>query len=297
MKTFPEPHNPENAILDPGYRFIGKDEPLHLLDMTPVADRSGWATFDLTRANGSPINRPAHWTVRRALNVDDPYAPPPEEWSHPAWVIVRPGEADHVGKGWQAWIQRGFLEGCSLGGRWESQPQTTHTIWTNTYYRRPMTLGAVTTVNTSAPESDWFLIKNRPPTDTECQAGMWIVNSGYVSFARWCGSTAFLKSDATHWRPATNIPAPPKPLLIAPKVNGYEMTYVKGNEDVSTTVKFGCAEISLSMLRFANTLMTTNRPGNRTVQSVTLSSGVTLDKGAIKTILHYVEAVNKGASK
>ena len=29
MKTdFPKPHNPEQAILDPGYRFLGIDEPV-----------------------------------------------------------------------------------------------------------------------------------------------------------------------------------------------------------------------------------------------------------------------------
>jgi hypothetical protein len=94
---------------------------------------------------------------------------------------------------------------------------------------------------------------------------------------------------------------PPAP--VAPEVHGYTARYAKGAD----LVEFGCAKISLVLLRDVALLMgltaidgslshrepvTRGYGGNRTVTSITLSSGKTLSREQAKAILDYVKAVN-----
>ncbi len=76
-----------------------------------------------------------------------------------------------------------------------------------------------------------------------------------------------------------------------PTVNGYTMDHhVKGN----TTVTFGCARISLGLLReVVKSFNNSTYGGNRTVTGVTLSSGVALRHGDIIATLAHVDAVEK----
>lgn len=78
--------------------------------------------------------------------------------------------------------------------------------------------------------------------------------------------------------------AKPKP----PTVNGYQAKYAYGLHDV----QFGCASIDLNLLANVWAFMESSQKGNRTILSITLSSGVSLSKEQVKAILDYVAEVN-----
>jgi hypothetical protein len=80
-----------------------------------------------------------------------------------------------------------------------------------------------------------------------------------------------------------------KPLIKVPEIHGYRADYRKGDKHIS----FGCAQISIKMLLELNAIL--NIPldaGNRTIQSVNLSSSKIINQQQINEILKYVEAVN-----
>lgn len=116
MKTFPVPFNPENhAPAAPGYRYLGKDEERKPTDETMTHRGGPWCPVVKCLWTISHIDQ---WTIRRALCVDDPYAPPPDQWSIPGWQVfeVQPGyihEPDTqswspMGDGWQSIPSPGF---------------------------------------------------------------------------------------------------------------------------------------------------------------------------------------------
>lgn len=293
MKTFPEPWNPENLPPpDPGYRYLGKDESKLPTDETIWTDRSHWTSYEDANIN---LRDTANWTYRRALNVDDPSAPPPEEWSQKGWEVSGPTvepakEGEEVWRNGSQWIPaiRGFG-------------------YLSPYYiRRPINPSMNTSSKTQL-SVNWISLKDRYPTNAEAQAGLWVwhpssssLNGGYTQSAKWADAEGFKRCNAgaTHFAPVV-WPNPPKNLL--PEVNGYKASYTKGAE----TVTFGCAHISLERLhKIASCMNLTlacdgvddSKPDlkdNRTVQSVTLSSGVTISCDQIKAILDYVEAVDK----
>ncbi len=77
---------------------------------------------------------------------------------------------------------------------------------------------------------------------------------------------------------------PPRPEI--PEVHGHHMNpYAKGGD----TVAFGCAVISLDLLRVT---FTAPYPGNRTVDSIMLSSGKRIDRAQATEIFAYVDYVN-----
>jgi len=78
--------------------------------------------------------------------------------------------------------------------------------------------------------------------------------------------------------------AKPKP----PTINGCEAKYAYGENHV----QFGCASIDLNLLANVWAFMESSQKGNRTIQSVTLSSGVSLSKEEVKATLDYVAQVN-----
>lgn len=77
--------------------------------------------------------------------------------------------------------------------------------------------------------------------------------------------------------------------LKAPVINGHEMKYEKG----IPFVKFGCAEISIALIRDLLNIMNSNYGGNRKVVKMTLCSGVEITKGQAEEILKYVGKVNE----
>jgi hypothetical protein len=80
-----------------------------------------------------------------------------------------------------------------------------------------------------------------------------------------------------------------KPEMEAPVINNYTMEYKKGNDIVT----FGCANISILMLRDVFNAMTKTRVGNRGFDRIVLNSGVTLTEKNIKDILDYVQFVDE----
>lgn len=83
---------------------------------------------------------------------------------------------------------------------------------------------------------------------------------------------------------------PIKPTPVAPRVNGYDASYLKG----APVVRFGCAHISIDMLKEAGHLMSRGLwAGNREVYVIQFHSGVTLNVDQVKAILTYVDEVNK----
>lgn len=89
-------------------------------------------------------------------------------------------------------------------------------------------------------------------------------------------------------------PAPTKP--VGPTINGYVGEYIRGNGPIGDMVRFGCADISVSMIEFALTIMTVGRCGNRTIADVGLSSGVRLNRDQIAAIIEWVTAIRKTAT-
>ena len=105
MKNWPNPHNPEGLPpAAPGYRYLGKDEPYDLeRDETGLTLGSeNWCLLKHMPASG--ISHFRHrWTIRRALNVDDHFAPPPEEWTRPGWEVMPSSDGYRLAKGEEVW--------------------------------------------------------------------------------------------------------------------------------------------------------------------------------------------------
>lgn len=101
------------------------------------------------------------------------------------------------------------------------------------------------------------------------------------------------------------MPPPPTP----PEIHGYKAVYTAG----APTVDFGCAKLGKNLLRDAAKLMgcVINSDGsvmrdagivpeqgcNRAVDSIVLSSGKTLSRENVRTILDYIAAVEEYAKK
>lgn len=84
MNPLFKPHNPDNLPPpDPGYRYLAVGEILR--DTDELFFKGTWTTTELT----GRVIRPEDNTYRRALNVDDPSAPPPAEWVKPGYTVVK----------------------------------------------------------------------------------------------------------------------------------------------------------------------------------------------------------------
>lgn len=289
---FPVPWNPDKLDPIPGYRFLGRDETLK------VTDEAWWETpkkeWRKTLNPGFTPYLTRITTYRRALNIDDPQAPPPEKWTEPGWEVFpdpvinyepNPGE-EYWATGSQVWYSAVHPNGRQLQGRW--------------YIRRPIN----PSMNTPNLSVNWIPLQgpdSRYPTDAEAKAGAWIWTpcptnpaGGFASSAKWSNAQTFkwCESKATHWAPIT-WPTPPKQILPPiPEVNGYQMTYTKGDD----LVTFGCAKIDIKLFREANAFLNIffgDKKGNRIVRGIVLSSGVEITTAQIDDILTYVDAVNK----
>ena len=82
-------------------------------------------------------------------------------------------------------------------------------------------------------------------------------------------------------------PKPPAP--VGPTIHGYTGTYKSGD----FTVKFGCAEISMTLVNDIVDLYKRVWKGNRKLASITLDSGKTLTIAQLQSIQDYVRAVEE----
>lgn len=310
MTTFPNPHNPENLPpAAPSYRYIGEDE----------AKKPGDEYIDGPEWRPSrDAGKVANWTYRRALNVDDPHAPPPSEWDKPGYTMGLKG-LDLLQIFKAEWWDKDKREWRKVVGYGPSPY----------YYRH---LSSMTTSSQSIPAScsDKPVLKPgqsivvnthdhlslyRAVQHIAFDAGWEWVNTGKGETEVTAGwSTVELKSDKKMFNRTNRVQIPGSlnldartdlgllidllakpPAPIAPTIHGYKGEYIKGQQGVGLDdiVKFGCAELSLSMMRRTHDLMTLERVGNRTISAITLSSGVALKLDDIKAILDYVNAVNK----
>lgn len=285
MRTdYPIPWNPERLPdADPGYRYLGANEVLRLDDQVDSNRRGKWET---RKSIGGIISRVSDWTYRRALSIDDPNAPPPNEFCHPNWVIVtEPTHGDRSLQWWNKDVWQQCGDGCAFSDHF--------------YYRRPIATSAASPMNTSSSAPiDWIAFSTCLPTDAEAAAGIWTVDmrsaTPHADLSKYCpGFFAMSFGARTHWKPGADAyPALPKPTLPpAPMLDGvgkvYKMTYTKGDN----VVTFGCAKLSIKMLAKASELTKERGDGNRVIQSVTLDSGVPINASELNEILDYVRAV------
>lgn len=309
MKSFSEPHNPENLPPPaPGYRYLGKDEVRRDDDETMNGGREYWLRY-----GGCYVDREAYWTIRRAICVDDKNAPPPEEWNKPGFEVVKGPTLCAMGL--QVWGYDGWSSYCD-----GANPEF--------YYRRPIPNPLM---NTSTPSSAPAKVALKPGqaivvrvhnNKSLIKAIFSVVSEALDGFLKRSGIEYILirngeilgSSDTddyyrnrTVWPDAifldartdmgTLIDLLSTPAIVAPAIRGsdgrdYEAKYIK-NADIVT---FGCANIGLHLFKAANTLMDDNGSsniGNRCVDYVVLNSGVKLTREQVKSVLDYVDSVNK----
>lgn len=329
--TFPSPHNPQSLPLAPGYRWIGLTDQRKSTDEVLVHDDGPkgyetvpvWRTLD-PESWGSTWSA---WSIRRAICIDDPMAPPPESWSRDGYETVRIDvsipKVAHDDE-WYWWAS------CLTGTTgWHASCNGSYGVVqgrTHRYIRRPIGQ-PVAGPSVPAPKRQSLAIKthgcsrlNAIIQDLLFEAGYqwgsgpahegrvrqhlnahWLFVSAMgpqdelmAGGAGCTPQTGFLSLDsktdlgqimdqlkALSAPPSVHAPQPPT-------INGYVGQYTKGYASIT----FGCAKISVPMLRMAYETMKDQWTGmNRTIASVTLSSGVVLKQSDIETVLTYVEAI------
>lgn len=348
MKTFPVGHNPENRLLTPGYRWLSTDEPRNETDETWGCGSDRWITLRYLHDHHHhhPINGRLVWSIRRAICIDDPYAPPPSQWLDGYEMIDAATARQSPGSDYWCLGSTPFWRsatGCAYGDLF--------------YYRRPV--GAPTEVPSHTPTEDMkpgqtrrnqdgsltYVTQGQPKRPTTLAPNQSIVISvgssavlsravqeaAFAAGFTWEGTGASVLADVisggrlvvlllnrrnqhVYWQLATaplpsdwsnllhldartdmgllidllSAPSAPKP-IVGPTINGYVGAYTKGAD----IIVFGCAQISVHMLRALSPAMMSIH-GNRTVASMTLSSGVTITREQIAAILSYIDQVNKG---
>jgi len=326
--NYPKPHNPDKLDPIPGYRFLGINETLKTTDEAWWGFSSGWL---ITEYPGTTPAAMVVTTYRRALNVDDQYAPPPDQWVQPGWV-VDPNPIDpntYIGtSGMEYWANGSKVWWPTLNRLSSPFYVRRPASWVNPPYNSSMNTSAPS-MNTSSiqskprPRLDQIIainvhsnsILSRTVQDLAFEAGFEWGDVGkhhqHLNKPRIClwtdGTLAYHEGELvnmTGWETldahtdlgrfveileATKSPMPPKIGGSDGKV--YEGKFTKGGD----VVEFGCAKIAVNLiLRPALILMLSGGTGNRGVQSITLSSGVSLNRDEIKEIIDYVEAINKG---
>jgi hypothetical protein len=326
MKTFSTPHNPEALPPPaPGYRYLGKDERTLLSDEFWCAQSKKWCILD------EVLNRASYdWTIRRAINVDDRFAPPPAEWSHEGWIVLteedmKPGTKRGDDQVWDYTFKQ-----------W-NPPYNDGLFCPDSYYRRRISSQSMNT-SSSKPvlKPGQSIVVDTHDNPALAKAVEQIaLSAGW----KWCHKSHILRFMAIHgpghrWERELShdgdtkwydknekdsirldartdmgilIDLLEKPAIVPPKVRGsdckeHDASYTKGAD----VVVFGCAQIAISLLESAAGLMGyvvdkgrvmenagLIRSGNRSVSAIILSSGVTLSREQVKDILDYVDKVNK----
>ncbi len=304
MKTFAEPYNPEGFSLAPGYRWLGRDESANW-DIDEILTGSQWI---VAKGQAFKSHRRIDWSYRRALCVDNPLAPPPFEWSIPGYEVLEGSTFE--GPYWDHSLS---IWSPAPANRWIT---VTSTIMSDWYYRRPigaqpqpsmsmhksliinthLSLALFDAVTAVAKRAGWHWLGSPGLSDPYIAIhpkGKEAVDMQMADILYWRKH----KPDAIHLDAKTEMgklidlldemKKPPMP--TPPKVNGYEGAYTKGG----STIKFGCAEIDVTMMREIDLLWSRQRAGNRSAITLGLSSGVVLSRADVKAILEYVDAVNK----
>lgn len=298
MSNLPNSHNPENATPTPGYRWLNPDEPRKKGDQFLTTSGQWLTPTDMQE--GAPAYD-ARWTYRRALNVDDPSAPPPEVWQK------------SVDAGYE--VIKGPIEGAK-GCRimpdlemWDSDANT----WNGSvsggnerfYYRRLISPAKSSVPSTQSTMSTKITLKpgqsivvnvhqnealSRAVQEIAFAAGWewwWNKDSrsyfagkgdqkvGYIYIDEghrlsWDSKFITGRSDGVHLDARTDlgtlIDLLAAPAIVAPKIRGsygkdYEAKYAKGDD----VVVFGCAKIDVCILRNAAKAMGCVVPDNGTI--------------------------------
>lgn len=322
MRTnWPAPHNPYNAPSTPGYRILGRGEVLLKTDEPSYGGDSAW-TWGTTTCAGETVAGPiTNSSYRRALNIDDPYAPPPEEWIVPGYTVLTELPAK-ITRGEQYWD--------SPWSKWHDSNPCNDGYLSCAYVRRP--IAAPITPPTTKP-SDTIIVKvagnqvlSKAVQELAFAAGYkWMNGSAMTHDLRGVVVICINRLAKTiHWSPdplyplikakyaplfddpsiidpLTDMgklidllnavpPAPPAPVLKGLGTVVYLKDKVEASDDI---VKIGYMEINLNMLREYLKLMQANWcAGSQAVRSVTLSHGLELSKSDIESIIKYVDAVN-----
>lgn len=302
--TFPSPFNPDN--LPPaasGYRYLGPDE------MPKAGDEFKTLSNDwMTCSEGKRTTRP-NLTYRRALSIDDQYAPPPSEWLTPGYQVSGPVTPDGRTKAlndeeYWGWANKGWC--FSTNGLAYYHP---------VYIRRKVRASAPSapTLNTkrevvvyigdSVALSNMLKAIFRTDTPTRLYAGYVLIRGDEIAGCNVdSGAYRSIHYVGVIWIDAytemgklidllPSLKTPPAP--VAPTINGYVAQYTKG----SSTVTFGCAQISIELIKGMKGALNTIEAygpyrGNRFMTGFVLNSGVKLGREDVKSILAYVDQVN-----
>lgn len=316
MTTFPSPHNPENLPpAAPGYRYLGKDEIVKPTDELWMRSGSYWAACQVSC-------RDLFWTYRRAICVDDQDAPPPKEWAKSGYEIIAPGQSYHVGHGWEAWLDGRWVSQAPttqtiLANIYYRRPTPSMNTATSTQSAQTKTAlkpgqFIVVNVHDSAAlsravqeiafaagwswkgtmrETEYWPdpIKSYPNGAAICLLSDKDINHADVTWYKKESPNALFLDARTDLGQLIDLLA--APAIVAPKVNGYEAKYTKGDD----VVVFGCAKIPTLLFsegkRFLD--LDISSEANRFVADFGLNSGVRITSEQIREIADYIETVNK----
>lgn len=312
MKTFDLGHNPENLPLAPGYRWLSKDEPHRVGDeIWATGNRASgqdghlqWCA--LTNSGSWTVTQPnALWSYRRALCVDDPFAPPPDQWKEGYEMLAGPDR----GPGVEYWSRdkRSWRHCMTVGCAY--QPEY--------YYRRPLRSAPVVpnqliivrvgdiapllvAVQQLAFDAGWswgaagtsgakqLMTAHRIAVTDSTMIFLHADKTMSYGNRHVSVSNTDLFLDArTDMGKLIDILAPRAP--VGPTINGHVGVYVKG----AATITFGCAVIPLRILsRVVDIMSYVTEGSNRTMADIGLSSGVRLTRDQIRAIIEYVHEVN-----
>jgi hypothetical protein len=322
------PHNPENKPLDPGYRFLSGGESSKETDETWGNGTEKWLSLrHMHDEYGHPLAGRSIWTIRRALCVDDQYAPPPNQWSIDGWEVFR-GDRHELRKGCQIW-----QSGCLTG--WHHCVESGYTKTAGPFYYRRKVPGQTSNQSLKPGQSIVVYVGDSkvlsqavkqvaveagylPLASNSVLAYIGIHGRGHPKLTGPCMShditlSWYNREDPTHvyldartdMGKLIDLLSPvqtpnPKPKLVPPTVNGHVARYnpphktPAGGIGIYHSIEFGCAKISIPMLRKAKEMMDGEWVGcNRTAKTIILDSGVVLTKEDIDATLAYVDAINQ----
>lgn len=321
--NFPPPFNPSKAPETPGYRLLGVGEIVgdkdQCHDFRFGVSNPVWV--DVVPLLHLPVDKSWSCAIRRPLSVDDKYAPPPEEWTREGYKVSGPVAVNSYGaiENEESWFE----------GRWQKSLLLL-TYWFPAYIRHPIVSTAVSSFKLKPGQTVVVCVGNNQALSLAVQqiafaAGIkWSgvgasVLTGVVAKGNrvvlvldrckntllWQGENVILPSQSVMLDARTDMgklidlldqpPVPAKP--VPPTINGYIGQYVRGGFGQPDIMRFGCADISMSLVhRLARFMgLEGDVGGNRKVAAITLDSGVKLTVSDIESILQYVDEVNKAA--
>lgn len=250
----PQGHNPENLPLEEGYRWVGIDEKIQAGDQIFVEFRGRWLdSQDISY-------RRSGWSYRRKIEQ------PKQSMKHIIisvhnHAISRAIQATLVAFKW-GWSATGYNYKSATGYNYNSAVVDSYKGSHNqTPAIRVSLMGATKKLEYGYRE--WYV--NQPE----------FIDAVYLDGKTDLGKLIEILEQ--------------KQEPEAPELYGHKAKYKKNY----SSIEFGCAKISIPMLRAAYGLMTADwLDVNRKVQFVALDSGKTLRADEIKPILDFIDQVN-----